>query len=78
MDRKKLMKRLDRLEPRVWYIEDLSETLISIYGFQGIEEVIQESGIDHIKKMLKDCNVPESIKEQIREYFGYITRNKEV
>ena len=79
MDRYKVMRRLERLEPKIWYIvEDLSETYISVYGFEGIEEVIQESGISHIKNMLKDSNVSETVKEEIRRYFDSMANGKEV
>lgn len=79
MDRDKVMRRLERLEPKIWYIvEDLSETYISVYGFEGIEEVIQESGISHIKNMLKDSNVSETVKEEIRRYFDSMAKGKEV
>ena len=77
MDRNKVMKRLDRLEPKTWYINDLSETYISVYGFEGIEEVIWESGISHIKNMLKDSNVSEEVKEEIRKYFESMANGKE-
>ena len=79
MDRDKVMRRLERLDPKIWYIvEDLSETYISVYGFEGIEEVIQESGISHIKNMLKDSNVSETVKEEIRRYFDSMANGKEV
>ena len=79
MDRHKVMKRLERLEPKIWYIvEDLSETYISVYGFEGIEEVIRESGISHIKNMLKDSNVSETVKEEIRRYFDSMANGKKV
>lgn len=78
MDRNKIMKRLDRLEPKTWYINDLSETYISVYGFDGIEQVIRESGISHIKNMLKDSNVSEAVKEEIRRYFENMANSKEV
>ena len=79
MDRYKVMKRLERLEPKIWYIvEDLSETYISVYGFEGIEEVIRESGIGYIKNMLKDSNVSETVKEEIRRYFDSMANGKEV
>ena len=70
MDRKKIMQRLDRLEPRTWYTEDLSESYIAVYGFQGIEEVIRESGIERIKDILNNPDTPDSIKKRIKEYFA--------
>lgn len=72
MDRKKIMQRLDRLEPRTWYTEDLSESYIAVYGFQGIEEVIRESGIEHIKEMLRNSDVSDDVKERIKEYFAHM------
>ncbi len=72
MDRKKIMQRLDRFEPRIWYIEDLSESYITVYGFQGIEEVIRESGIGHIKDMLRNPDVSDDVKERIKEYFAHM------
>lgn len=72
MDRKKIMQRLDRLEPRTWYIEDLSESYIAVYGFQGVEEVIRESGIEHIKDLLKNPNTSDGVKERIKEYFSHM------
>lgn len=72
MDRKKIMQRLDRLEPRTWYTEDLSESYIEVYGFQGIEEVIRESGIEHIKEMLRNSDVNDDVKERIKEYFAHM------
>lgn len=67
--RENLMKRLDCLEPRTYYIEDLSETNILIYGLRGVEEVIAENGIEHIKNMLKNSNTPETVKQQTGRYF---------
>ena len=79
MDRYKVVRRLERLEPKIWYIvEDSSETYISVYGFEGIEEVIRESGISHIKNMLKDSDVSETVKEEIRRYFDSMAKGKEV
>lgn len=72
MDRKKIMQRLDRLEPRTWYTEDLSESYIAVYGFQGIEEVIRESGIEHIKDMLRNPDVSDDVKERLKEYFAHM------
>ena len=72
MDRKKIMQRLDRLEPRTWYTEDLSESYIAVYGFQGIEEVIRESGIEHIKCMLKNSDISDGVKERIKKYFAHM------
>lgn len=74
MDRKKIMQRLDRLEPRTWYIEDLSESYITVYGFQGVEEVIRERGIEHIKSMLGNQDTPDDIKERIKEYFAHMAK----
>lgn len=74
MDRKKIMQRLDRLEPRTWYIEDLSESYIGVYGFHGIEEVIRESGIEHIKNMMRNQDTPDSIREKIEEYFAHMAK----
>ena len=72
MDRKKIMQRLDRLEPRTWYMEDLSESYIEVYGFQGIEEVIRESGMEHIKDMLRNPDILDDVKERIKEYFAHM------
>lgn len=72
MDRKKIIQRLDRLEPRTWYTEDLSESYIAVYGFQGIEEVIRESGIEHIKDMLRNLDVSDDVKERLKEYFAHM------
>jgi len=74
MDRKKIMQRLDRLEPRTWYTEDLSESYIEVYGFQGIEEVIRESGMEHIKDMLRNPDIPDDVKERIKEYFANVAK----
>lgn len=74
MDRKKIMQRLDRLEPRTWYIEDLSESYIGVYGFQGIEEVIRENGIEHIKNMMRNQDTSDSIREKIKEYFAHMAK----
>lgn len=74
MDRKKIMQRLDRLEPRIWHIEDLSESYIAVYGFQGIEEVIRENGIEHIKNMMRNQDTPDSIRAKIEEYFAHMAK----
>lgn len=74
MDRKKIMQRLDRLEPRTWYTEDLSESYISVYDFQGIEEVIRENGIEHIKNMMRNQDIPDDVKEKIKEYFAHMAK----
>lgn len=74
MDRKKIMQRLDRLEPRTWYTEDLSESYISVYDFQGIEEVIRENGIEHIKNMMRNQDIPDDVKEKIKEYFSHMAK----
>lgn len=68
------MQRLDQLEPRTWYIEDLTETDILIYGIQGVEEAIQNSGIEHIKRILQSDKVPENVKDKIREYFEQMAK----
>jgi len=78
MDRKKLMQRLERLEPTNWFIEDLAESYIEVYGSQGIEEVIRESGIEHVKGILSNPNTADSIKESIKEYFANIVRESRV
>ncbi len=76
VDRKKVMQRLDQLEPRTWYIEDLTETDILIYSAQGVEEAIQNSGIEYIKRILQSDKVPENVKDKIREYFEQMSKGR--
>ena len=78
MDRKKIMQRIDRLEPRTWYTEDMSESYIEVYGFQGIEEVIRENGMEHIKEMLRNSDIPDGINERIKEYFAYMAKESRI
>lgn len=70
------MQRLDQLEPRTWYIEDLTETDILIYGIQGVEKAIQNSGIEHIKRILQSDKVPEKVKVKIKEYFEQMAKGR--
>ena len=74
MDRKRIMQRLDRLEPREWYIEDLAESYIEVYGMQGVEEVIQENGIEYIKELMKKENVSAGVRETVEKYFVDMAR----
>lgn len=43
--------------------------IISVYGFDGVKEVIDELGTKAVLENLEDSEVPDDVKEIIREYW---------
>ena len=64
-----IINRIEQLYPDAYNLEDLSNAIISVYGFDGVKEVIDEVGTKAVLEKLEDSEVPDDVKEIIREYW---------
>lgn len=64
-----IINRIEQLYPDAYNLEDLSNAIILVYGLDGVEEVIDEVGAKAVLEKLEDAEVPDDVKEIIREYW---------